>query len=205
MKNKEFSYEDFCVLDKKVREKIICETIQRARTNESCHAIDDLVRKNRCLAIAARMTSRPIQWNVKYIDGNGEIVKSGEIKAYTGDDIANIFVKSVQKNGYCYYPITGDWTNTQMKQLIIFVKREEGYIPYARFDIEDKEKNEKLTKKHLDTLVDPTPALYCSHKTVLKITNVQIEDLPENYIGLRSGEDIYKVAFKGSAPNVMVI
>lgn len=92
-----------------------------------------------------------------------------------------------------------------MKQLVLFVKRETGYIPYARFDIEDKDHNEKLTKEHVDTLVDPTPALNCTHKTVLKLTNVQTEDLPKNYIGLRSGEDVYKVAFKGSSPNVMVI
>ena len=197
--------EEFEKLTPGVRSRIIADSLARANGESSKHSFDDIVSQNRHLAIAARMTSKPQQWEQVSVDENGNVKGTGKIQAYTGIDIAEIFVESVKQNGYAYYPLTGDWRKTGVDQLVLFVKAKDGYVPYARFEIEDIELNTVLSAKHILSLIDATPALACKHKSVLKIFNVQTENLPVSYLGLRSGAELQDSAFKGSAPNVMMI
>ena len=195
---------EFLALTSVCRSAIIDNCIKQANGEETKHSLCDIVKQNRHLAIAARMTSKPLQWYYRTLDTKGNITCS-ELKAYTGADVAQIFVESVQKNKFCYYPLTGNWKDTGVQQLVLFVKTKGTYMPYARFHIDDIVPNTQMTANQLSTLVDITPALNCKHKSLLKISEVETENLPSNFLGLRSGKDLYEVAFKGSSPNIMMI
>ena len=198
-----FTKPKFDELPAGVRSRIIEDSIAMANGEPSHHSLKQLVEQKRLLAIAARMTSRPLQWEKKeYV--NGEIQSTGEIKAYTGKDIANIFIDSA-KYGGTYYPVTGDWSHIPIEQLVLFTKEEDGYVPYVRFEVKEVELNEGFQDKHLISLTDITPALACAHKSLLKICNPQIDDLPQYYLGLRSRDELQKVAFKGPAANILMI
>lgn len=199
-----FTLEEFEKLSPGVRARIVSDSIAKANGEMTNHSFEDLVSQNRHLAIASRMTSKALQFCEMTLE-NKNVQKTGNIKAYTGADIASIFVDSVNKYGYTYYPLTGDWTKTGVKQLVLFVKTNGAYMPYARFSIDDIESNETMEYKHLNALTDITPALSCSHKSLLRISNVQTTSLPTLFLGLRSGVELQKSAFKGSSPNVIMI
>lgn len=200
-----FSQEEFEKLTPSVRNRIIEDSLKKANGETSEHSFDDIVKNNRHIGIAARMTSKPQQWEEVNTDSNGGVNYTGKIKAYTGQDIADIFVNSVKLNGFSFYPLTGDWRTVGVVQLVLFVKTAEGYCPYARFDIDAVELNNELTAEHLSKLTDATPALHFNHKSILRISNVQTDNLPQLFLGLRSGTELQQTAFKGSAPNVMMI
>ncbi len=200
-----FSQEEFEKLTSSVRNRITQDSIKKANGEASAHSFDDIVKENRHIGIAARMTSKPQQWKEVRTDSDGDISYTGNIKAYTGQDIADIFINSVKLYGYSFYPLTGDWRKSNVTQLVLFVKISGVYCPYARFEIDAVVLNDKLTSTHLSKLTDPTPALNCTHKSLLQISEVQTNNLPQLFLGLRSGTELQQSAFKGSAPNVIMI
>ena len=149
------------------------------------------------------MTRVPVPFVQCTLNSQGQIEKTGK-RAYLGSEIADIFIESVRKNGFCYYPLTGNWKDTRIKQLVLFVK-DEIYKPYARFKVTEILDSEDMSVEQLKTLTDITPVCNSKYKSVLKISNVETTDLPTNYIGIRSGVDLYESAFKGSAPNLLMI
>lgn len=197
-------YNEFKGLPKNVRDKVIEETFLNANGQNTKHAICDIVAGGREKAIGARM------WNgkkeiTKFEFQNGNIVPVGS-EELEGEDVAKIYINSVKKNGCAWYPVTGtSWAEAGVKQIVLFVKREGKYVPYARFDIEKIEKKVQMDSSQIATLIDPSVIFAMRYKCILKLTNVKTDDLPKNYLGLSSGEDVYDSAFNGMAPNVLIL
>lgn len=188
--------ETFQSLQKSAREAIIRATFNELTTGvKEAHSLMTIKQENRDLAVGCRMI------------GKGYHFSSNNIK-YDGKDTADIFIDSVKKFGKTYYRLRGDWTNTNVKQLILFVKSNNSiYQPYARFDIREcKITNDVITTNKLAQYCT-VPEVYDTmpHKTLLEITNVQTTDLPKSFMGITSGKDIYDKAFKGGAPSILMI
>lgn len=174
---------------------IIGNTIQESKTGErQAHSIQTIIAQNRDLAVGCRMLGRG------YITHNG--------KDYSGKDIADVYIKSVEKYGCTYFPLTGSWERTGIKKLILFVKNNDGkYIPYATFDISNIFQAESFQKKFDDYCIVPEFHKNFRYKSILEIKEEKekSKDNPTTYLGVSSGKDIYECAFRGSAPNILII
>ena len=200
-----FSIEEFNKLPATCRATITENTInQENNKTRQHHSIPSIVEDNRHLAIASRMIRKPVEFTTYKLNSKDELEALGTI-AYLGSQIADIFIESVHKNSFCYYPLTGNWEDTGVKQLVLFVKTDGIYKPYARFSVDKVIKRDNMTIEELKTLTDITPVCNSNYKSILKISNVETTNLPTNYIGIRSGVDLYESAFKGSAPNLLMI
>lgn len=187
-----FGYKEFFKHSRAVQQCIIENTFNEIYTEKpQLHSLQSIVAQNRMLAVGCRMI------------GRGTITMNG--KEFTGKDVADVYIESVTKNTKCYYPLTGDWTETDVKQLILFVKTNGAYIPYARFDIDDIIKTDKQPANFNKYCVEPNFLNDFHYKTLLIISNVQTDNLPKSFIGVRSGMDIYDRAFHGSSPNILIL
>lgn len=200
-----FSIEEFNKLPATCRSTITESTINQENSKiRQHHSIPSIIEDNRHLAIASRMVRKPVEFIQYKLNSNDEL-ETGKTLAYLGSQIADIFIESVERNGYCYYPISGNWEDIGVKQLVLFVKNDSIYKPYARFSIDEVIRCENMAIKELKTITDITPVCNSKYKSILKISNVETSDLPTNYIGIRSGVDLYESAFKGAAPNLLMI
>ncbi len=200
-----FGYEKFEMLTKTSRDLIIQQSFKEKETGLiQMHSINSIIDQGRDIAIGSRMTSKPMKWRMfQHLDGN--LVDSENVKKYSGKDIAQIFIDSAKLNGKTFYPIAGDWRNLGVNQLVLFVKNGQKYLPYARFDVKSIQIKSRMSPEEMTTLVDVTPLAYCTYKSILEIELRDESNLPEDYIGNRSGTSIYCVAFKGSSPNILII
>lgn len=197
--------EDLLFLSKGTRDLIQNHTYEEILKDEKQkHSLQTIVAENRQIAIGARMTSRPITLS-QFERQEGKTVAVGSSKRYSGKDIADIYVQSVKMHGKSYYPIAGDWINTGVSQLILFVKDSnlKKYIPYARFGISHFLTT--METEQFDCLTDITPFCFSTYKTVLEITNVETQNLPSDFIGNNSSLSIYDLAFKGPSANILMI
>lgn len=150
------------------------------------------------------MSSRPLNFTCySLVDNN--ITSTGKEKFYTGKEIADIFINSFKKYGETFYPITGSIIKLMAKHLILFVKNEYKYIPYAQFNIAESIETSGLSLDQAKSIVDLNPIMNSKYKTLLRINQLKTENLPTTYLGNTSGEDIYNRAFKGSSPNIVII
>ncbi len=200
---------DLGYLSKAVKDLIQEETYQEIITGKQYkHSLQTITKENRTVAVGARMTSRPFNWNQFTLNlNNSQIVATGSSCKYTGKDIADIFINSVLKHGNSYYPLPGDWRKNGVQQLVLFIKDNAAkrYVPYARFSIDEIISSSRMTAAQLANIIDITPVCYCQYKTVLHISDVQTTNLPTDYIGNNSGVSIYDLAFSGSSPNILMI
>ena len=124
------NYDDFRNLPKNVRDIVIQQTFLNANGKATKHAIQNIIVEEREKSIAARM------WNgvkkiTKFEFQNKNIFPVGSEKL-SGRNIADIYIESVKKNGFAWYPMTGtSWIDAGVKQIILFIKENEKYIPYA--------------------------------------------------------------------------
>lgn len=203
-----FDFSQFESLSKGCRDTIVLDTINEAENRSPCaHSILSIIAQKREIAVAARMTSRPYKWNMCRVEGTS-IVTDGDSRTYTGQQVAEIVVQSAKQNIadklVTYYPLAGDWRDTGIRQLILFVKDNQKYRAYARFQVEAIELR-KMSKEEMATWIDITPVAYCTYRSVLKIRLLDTENLPEDFLGNRSGKSVYEVAFTGSSPNLVCI
>lgn len=201
-----FTIEKVKFLTKEAQNKILKQTIEEARTSiKQPHSIQTIVAEDRDIGLAARMTSKPLSFRC-YTLGNNEIMESDNIKLYTGKEIADIFINSVNRYGETFYPITGNITKQiELQYLILFIKEGDKYIPYVRFNIVELIKTSTLSVNQAKSIIDPTPIMNSTYKTLLRINEPKTKGLPNTYLGNTSGEDIYAKAFKGSSPNIVII
>lgn len=188
------NYNEFKNLPKSAYEKIVQETFEEIKTGEYSHfSLHSILGQDRELSIGARMTSRPLS-----------CVQNG--KSYSGEEIADIFKNSVSRFKKSFYPLTGDWTKMNVKRLVLFVKRNNCYVPYVSFNISEKSLQTTLTSTQQSCVTDPAVFSLFTFKTVLEITEpVLTKDFPETFLGVTSGKDIYERAFKGSSPNILIL
>lgn len=188
------NYTEFSEQPRLVQQCILKATFEEFETGKiQQHSLQTILRQNRMLSVGCRML------------GRGTVTVNG--KSLTGKDIADIYVESVRRYGTSYYPLTGDWTKTDVKQLVLFVKKSNKYLPYARFAIEEvilSDAQPDDFNQHC-TETDFMKNGGFRYKTILKISDVQTTDLPESFIGVRSGMDIYESAFHGSSPNIFIL
>ena len=162
-------------------------------------SLQNLINEERCPAIAARMTSKPL-WISKYeiIDDNIVMNRNVIPKTYTGQDIADIFINSCRKNGFCYYPIKAkQWKKNGIKQIYLFVKNDNRYSAYARFDI-DEVIASSFDISMYNTLIDisPTVSIASEAQIALKISNVKTENLPSDFVGIASASKYWFIEDK---------
>lgn len=199
-----FDLNQFNELSKITRDNIIESSIaESASGNKQNHSINTICEQKRELAIAARMTSKPFNWNIVNHD-KGTLQLSGESKKYYGEDIANIFIESAKKFGKTYYPVTGDWSQVPIKQLILFVKTD-FYHAIARFEVKSMTSKSGMNEEEMLMITDVTPIANSVYKTVLEIELIEDNAVPQDYLGNKSGISIYDLAFKGPSPNILVI
>lgn len=201
-----FNYEDLILLTKEAQKEILTQTFNQILDSQKTqpHSLQNIISENREISIAARMSSKPLNFKCYSIIDN-KITNTGEEKIYTGKDIANIFIDSLKKYGETFYPITGSITKLIVKHLILFVKSEDKYIPYCQFNIEEAINTSSLSLDQAKSIVDPNPIMNSRYKTLLRINQLKVKNLPTTYLGNTSGEDIYNKAFKGSSPNIVII
>lgn len=155
-----FTIDDWNILPKSARDFIIEETISELRDKvKHSHSLMTIIAEERELAVGGRREK----------------------------SMADDLIRRVALFGKYYLTLPGNWKNTKIKHLIIFVKNEGKFVPYVRFDVAfpDEDSPGSTTK--------------------LEITNPKTEGLPTNYLGVTSGMDIYKRAFKGGAPNIFIL
>lgn len=196
-------------LPAKARNSIINSTLKQIFDNrEYPHSLQTIVSEQRELSIASRMISKPLEFPRYILNSKKEIEKQGQV-ILSGEDIADIFIDSIKKFGHTYYPITGDWRHIPVEYLILFTKVNNIYVPYARFRIENVEESspEEVIKKLniLEKMTDITLIMNYKFKSLIKISDVETENLPKTFLGINSGIDIYECAFKGRNPNIVVI
>lgn len=179
------------------------EVIMRATNTEILtgvkhpFSLQTIAAENRRLGLACRMMGK-------------DLLVVNKI-AYTGRDIANVYVESVMQNGKMYYPVAYDM-KADIKSLVLFVKSSAGktyipytYIPYARFDVEDviSTSTQPDDFNSLSTVPDFLSAF--KYTTLLVISNVQTTNLPTDYLGVTSGVSVWERAFKGSSSSVVIV
>lgn len=199
------------ILSRKASEVIEDATIKQLETGiPSAFSFQTIKAEGRKPALAMRMTSKPIEWEQAEIEGN-KLKGTGKKKSYSGKEIADIYIKSVKKNGYTFFPVTGTLPSKKgIEQIILFVKElvnEQKYLPYARFEVIDFINSNKMTKSEYSTLTDVTPLFgeNTKYSILLKIESVVVTGLAENYLGNASAEGIYEKAFKGASPIIICI
>ncbi|WP_312369693.1 hypothetical protein [Lachnoclostridium sp.] len=197
---------EFSVLKKICIESIEMDTLEEAKTGQKMkNSLNTIFREGRLPAVGARMTSKPLTIN-EYKVSDEKIIQTGKILTLTGMNIKDMFVESVMKYGYTFYPYSGDLPKEQgLKQLRLFVKIGEKYNCLAKFDIEEVIKTNELTVEQAKKMVDPSIVINWSFNYLIRICNVQIKDLPSSYLGSASGLDIYEKAFNGGCPNIVLI
>jgi hypothetical protein len=205
-----FNFSQFEKLSKGARDEITEETLQEAANGSpQPHSIQTIIAQNRDIAIAARMTSKPMLFKRFRASEDGILFTEGDTKSYSGADIANIFVDSCKKFGSSYYPIAGDWRDLSVRQLILFVKDDgaKKYRAYARFEVASIRPGSTMSKAEMANLVDVSVLAHCTYKSILEIRliDTSVDGLPEDFLGNRSGKSVYDVAFLGSSPNILVI
>lgn len=200
------TYETFEKLSTKAKELIIKETFEELKTGvRKKHSLNTIFLQGRSLSVGCRMIS------------SSKMNIAG--KQLTGKEIADAFVNAVNMNGTAYYPLTGDWTSTDVEQLVLFVKGDSSkYEPYARFKIDGVPICSSVLPIDCDnqTILDILQAT--NYKTLLKISNAeriysQVSEngnnipnrQPSSFIGVTSGIDIYECAFKGGSPNILIV
>ena len=174
------------------------EVIMRATNTEILtgvkhpFSLQTIAAENRRLGLACRMPGK-------------DLLVVNKI-AYTGRDIANVYVESVMQNGKMYYPVAYDM-KADIKSLVLFVKPFAGktYIPYARFDVEDviSTSTQPDDFNSLSTVPDFLSAF--KYTALLVISNVQTTNLPTDYLGVTSGASIWERSFKGSCPSIVIV
>jgi hypothetical protein len=194
-------------MDLKTMSAALRETINRCNYDEACgiqvaHSYKKIIEENREPAIAARMTSRPFIFNRCTVASDGSITLGVPTK-YSGADIANIIIESVQKSKMpICYPLTGgNWSKSIIRQLYLLIKGK----AVARFEVKSIEPSTQLTVAELMAYTDPTPILHCTFKSVAYITNVTTENLPQDFLGNYSGLPIKDSALKGSSPLIYIL
>lgn len=201
-----FNYEKLNLLTKEAQKEILMQTFNEIvdSQNPQSHSLQSIISQNRDISLASRMSSKPL--NLKcYSLINNKITSTGKAKIYTGKEIADIFINSVKKYGETFYPITGSIAKLIAQHIILFVKDEYKYIPYAQFNIAESIETSSLSLEQAKSIVDPNPIMNSRYKTLLRINQLKTENLPTTYLGNASGEDIYNKAFKGSSPNILII
>jgi len=187
-----FNYAEFSEQPRLVQQFILKDTFKELTTGEKqLHSLQTILNQNRMLAVGCRML------------GRGGVTINGKI--FTGKDIADVYVNSVLNYGFSYYPLTGDWTKTDVKQLVLFVKNSNKYVPYARFAIDEVILSDTQPNDFNQHCTEADFLNGFKYKTILKISEVQITDLPKSFIGVKSGMDIYDCAFHGSSPNIFIL
>lgn len=170
-------------------------TIQECLVKSSEHSWQRIIETNRKPALACRMTS-------KLLEANG--------KVYDANKIISIFVESCKKFGVTYYPIKCNIPNfkDKLRQIRLFAKEDNRYVCKACFDVlEVLESDNDLSVDKAEEYITDTDLIRekIDFNCVFKVTNVQTENLPEDYLALRTGKSIYEVAFYGRNPNIWII
>lgn len=185
---------------------IITNSYIEAQTGQpQPHSINTIVRQERDIGIANRLTTKPL--NLRIFNDNG--TPTTMYRTYTADDIAYVFKSSATQFGYTYYPITGDINKWQWKPntLVLFIRnKQRKQVPTLKFEILQIIDTNILTAEMLAHITDVTPILNMHFNSILKIGNPNTNFAPDqSYIGLTSGADIYESAFKGSNPLTMIL
>ena len=183
--------EIYDLLPNRTKDVIMSDTFAEFQTGTSYpYSLQSLFAGNRSLAVGARMNSGYIRVNDTPL---------------SGQQIADIFINSVLQFGYTYYPLTGDWKNSNVEQLILFVKKENRYYPYARFQVDECISTNEPPADFDTHCTNPDLLDVFDYKSILKISNVDVGNLPKNYLAVTSGKDVITYSFKGSAPNILMI
>lgn len=185
-------YTKFEGFPRKTRDYILTETFAEYNDGqEHPHSLQTIHAQGRSLAIAARLFAK------------GTIMVNNVPMNST--EIADTLIASVQQNGYTYYPMTGDWKDTGVEQLVLFLKNGDTYQPYVRFRINEICRQTTPPADFAECSTNPHLLTPFRYKSLLKISDAEITNLPPTYLGITSGMDIYQMAFKGSAPNVLIL
>lgn len=183
---------EFMQMPRQVQEFVIKNTFEEIQTgNTQQHSLYSIITQGRELAAGCRML------------GKGTVKING--KDFTGKDIADVYIESVRKYGLSLYPLTGDWKHSGIKNLLLFTKTSDRYVPYARFNIDKITVSSTQPADFNQYCTEPDFLRAFTYKTILTISNVQVENLPQSFIGLSSGCDIYDRAFRGGAPNILML
>lgn len=178
-------------LPNRTKDVIISDTFAEFQSGtHHDHSLQSLFAEKRSLAVGARMNSG-------YIKINEDVLN--------GQQIADVFINSVLRFDYAYYPLTGDWKNCNVEQLILFVKKSDRYYPYARFQVDECMSTNQPPTDFSSHCIKPDLLNAFDYKSILKISNVEIGNLPEAYLAVTSGKDVITYSFKGSAPNILMI
>lgn len=200
--SEKFTMKDLNNLSPACKTVVIENTIKENTTDQQQpYSARTLGNQNRKLAAGCRMVSKPIALT-QYTLEAGEVKATGQKRAYCGSEIADIYVEASKTHGFTYFPLTGsNWKNIQ--QLVLFVK-DGVYKPYARFRINEIINSESMSVEQLQTMKDISPVCNSRYKTILKISDVEVDNLPDNYIG-KNGINVYQSAFLGSAPSIYIL
>lgn len=186
------------------REVIVLESFREAETNVAQkHSLSAIFKGDRDLALACRMTSHAMRWEER----NNQCQKTGNTRLYTGLEIAQGFCNAVLKpSGHVYYPVPIKFENlAHTKYLILFVKGENGYYPFARFSIADRLPANQVTVEQAQLLDDPTVYQYCTGiQTLLLLDACEQNGLATDYLALR-GNDLMTESFKGPSSNILIL
>ncbi len=170
-------------------------TIQECLVGKRQHSWQRIKETNRKPALACRMTSKSLEANGKIYDANR---------------IISIFVESCIKYGFTYYPIRCNIDNfkNKIRQIRLFAKENERYVCKACFEVlEVLESDNDLSVDKAEENITDTDFIKerMDFNCLFKISQVQTENLPEDYLALRTGKSIYDVAFNGRNPNIWII
>lgn len=152
------------------------------------HSLQTLYRQNRHFALGHRVSQ------LIAAEAIGKPVLS-----YTGEGLVSLLVKEILKTGKVYYPINtvlGD--AERLRQFVLFAKpsKREEYVPVARFRITAIYGKDETPGKLIKIAYV---------KTWLELTDIETENLPQDYLGNTSGAPIYDKAFRGQSPDVYMI
>lgn len=193
--------DDLKTMSPSIRNAVDSDNYDEALGKQVNNSYSQILKQEREPAILARMTGKPLQFTQITILDDG-LIRMGEPKIYTGSDIADIIISSVQKSKEICYPLTGSsWCNKIVKQLYLLVK---GKV-VARFDVKRIEPRKELTIEEKLAYTDATVICNCRHLSVAIISNPKTDNLPQDFLGNYSGKSIRESALKGSCPNIYVL
>ena len=189
-------FKEFIQLPKNCQATIIRDTFTENETQTAQpYSIRSILEAHRELSVGCRMLGR----GTITIDGN----------ELTGKDIADMYKNNVKAGNTTYFPLIGKWEHTGIKRLVLFVKERNKYIPYVSFEIADiLTQTEQSNPPEDYTEFGIPPKTFLSsfkYKTLIKIKSLTEVELPDSYLGVSSGKDIYECAFLGSSPNIFIL